>query len=72
MLTKEEKVVFINEILGTLRGSLIQKVDEMPEERDGFEIRRLIADYAEEEIAYLDIGKSRLRDYENARIVRNI
>ena len=72
MLTKEEKIKFIEDILDTMRGSLLGKVDKMPEEWDGFEIHRLIADYAEEEIAYLDIGKSRLRDYENARIVRNI
>lgn len=71
-MTKEEKVVFINEILGTLRGSLIQKVDKMPEEWDGFELRRLIADYAEEQIVFVRMNKARLRAYENNRIVRNI
>lgn len=55
-----------------MRGSLLKEVDKMPEEWDGFELRRLIADYAEEKIAYFEMNKPRLRAYDNTRIVRNI
>lgn len=72
MLTKEEKIKFIEDILDTMRESLLKKVDKMPEEWDGYEIRRLIADYAEEKIAYFEMNKPRLRAYDNTRIVRNI
>lgn len=72
MLTKEEKIKFIEDILDTMRGSLLKKVDKMPEEWDGFELRRLIADYAEEQIVFVRMNKARLRAYENNRIVRNI
>lgn len=72
MLTKEEKIKFIKDILDTMRESLLKKVDKMPEEWDGYELRRLIADYAEEKIAYFEMNKPRLRAYDNTRIVRNI
>lgn len=72
MLTKEEKIKFIEGILDTMRESLLKKVDKMPEEWDGFELRRLIADYAEEQIAFAKMDKSRRRAYNNTRIVRNI
>ncbi len=72
MLTKEEKIKFIEDILDIMRESLLKKVDKMPEEWDGYELRRLIADYAEEKIAYFEMNKPRLRAYDNTRIVRNI
>ena len=71
-MTKTEKVVFINEIMETLRGSLIQKVELMPEEWDGHELRQLIADIVNEEVVFVHMNKGRLREYKNTRITKNI
>lgn len=51
---------------------LIEKVDKMPEEWDGYEIRRLFADYVKEEIAYIKMPEERKKEYINTRLIKNI
>jgi len=49
-MTKEEKLQFIGELTASVKASIIDKVDDMPEEWDGIELRRYIADKFEEQV----------------------
>lgn len=42
-MTKEEKVQFIKKLTDSIRDELVARVDEMPEEWDGHELRELLA-----------------------------
>lgn len=67
-----DKKRFIQDLLDGLRETLIQKVDQMPEEWDGFELRWLIADTAAENTFGNVTHKQRKAEYRNERLVRNL
>lgn len=43
-VTKQEKRQFINELVSSVRDSVLAKVNEMPEAWDGIELRQYLAD----------------------------
>ena len=71
-MDKQEKITFIKDATNLLQKELLDKVDKMPEEWSGRELRQLVFDYAKEKVAYMHMDKKRKADYENDRIVRNI
>jgi hypothetical protein len=79
-MTKEEKQQFIGDLIATVRASIVARVDEMPEEWDGLELRRYIADKFEEQVFEpFDVGSvwgyqrsKRFAAYRNEYIVRNL
>lgn len=68
-----QKDQFVHNILDSLKKSILEKVDRMPEDWDGFEIRQFIADYYEDN--FLDKSKltgSRKKDYINTCNTTNL
>lgn len=43
-MTKDQKIDFIHDLVNAVRKRIIDRVNEMPEEWDGHELRRYIAD----------------------------
>lgn len=65
-LTKQEKEKFIKNLIGHVQASLLKKIDKVPEEWDGLELRLWIADTFEwERTGSMVIDKRRLKNYEN-------
>jgi hypothetical protein len=79
-MTKDEKLQFIGDLIATVRASIVERVDEMPEEWDGIELRRYIADKFEEQVGSIlrrpgVHGFNRFRrfwDYDNECLTRNL
>jgi hypothetical protein len=80
-MTKDEKLQFIGDLAATVIFDIKARVDDMPEEWDGIELRRYIADKFEEQafepLLYRDqvygLHRSRrLRTYQNERLTRNL
>jgi len=73
-MTKAQKKAFIRELFKSIEISLIEKIDKMPEEWDGIEIRELAADkFAESTLFHRrrDL-RQRATNYRNEVIVRNL
>lgn len=78
-MTRDEKLQFIRDLTATVIFDIIAKVDEMPDEWDGIELRRYIADKFEEQVVGSRRGEvrgysrdKRLAAYRNECIVRNL
>jgi hypothetical protein len=78
-MTKAEKETFIRELIGNVQRDILAKVEAMPEEWDGHELRRFIADKFDE--SAMTVGRKgfygkpyakRTRDYRNEVLVRNL
>lgn len=70
-MRKRDKKRFISEMCRGLRIDMLARVDHMPEDWDGHELRELLADLAREYYA-TPLKGSRKREYNNARLVQNI
>lgn len=78
-MTRDEKENFLNLIIEAVRADIISRVAEMPEEWDGHELRRYIADKFERENGLLAQGQvrsnratKRLAAYRNIVATRNL
>lgn len=71
-MSKEEKAEFISGMYETLKNQTLEKIDNIPEEWDGWELRQYISDKASE-IVWSDMkNPGRKRKYNNTRTVKNI
>jgi hypothetical protein len=70
-MNTNDKKQFINDLMDNTKESILAKVNAMPEEWDGNELRQYIVDYAEQNAGRIPKGK-RLRDYKNEVITRNL
>ena len=74
-MNKKEKIKFIDEMLRNLKISLMSRIDNVPEEWDGIELREWVIDFANNNyvLRCLFPKKSkRYRDYKRKRIARNL
>lgn len=74
-MTKQDKKKFVRDLMKSLTLDIINKVEAMPDEWDGHELRMYIAERVDNEANYLrrDKGmRKRLREYRNAVIVHNL
>lgn len=72
-MNKQEKIEFITNILEGLKQEAIQKVDRMPEEWDGFELRQYLADKAADFVwPSMKEERGRKRKYKNTCLVKNL
>jgi hypothetical protein len=72
MSSKEDKVIFINGLIDNVRNDILKKVDRMPENWDGWELRALIADYFNAANFGFSGNSKRKKDYKNTCIVDNL
>lgn len=72
-MNNQEKKQFVKSILSSLQEAVTKKINDMPEEWDGHEIRKFIADYYDchYTITSAMIGK-RKKDYDNTLTVSNL
>lgn len=79
-MTRDEKLQFIGDLMATVKAAIVERVDDMPDEWDGHELRRYLADKLEEQIFH-PFSKhpvwgferdKRLRAYHNECIARNL
>lgn len=74
-MTKREKRVFVRELIGSVKKSVLANVDRMPDEWDGIELREYIADKFADSKAFSKGRphlKRRASDYRNEVLVRNL
>lgn len=74
-MSKAEKVKIIRELSSRIAERLCEKVDQMPEEWDGHELRVLLADAftsdAQCSLIKREPRSKRSRDYKNETIINN-
>lgn len=72
-MNSEEKKVMIRELYKNMMNELLDKVDRMPEEWTGIELRWKISDLAEEwQYTIYDKRSKRYKNYKNTCLVENI
>lgn len=75
-MTPVEKRRFINELINNVRKDIFARIRDMPEEWDGHELRRYIADKFDQSAMTVGKGRkdyaARFREYKNAVLVRNL
>jgi len=70
-MTLAEKCTFIDQLTENVRRQVIRRVEQLPEEWDGIELRRLIA-RAFEEAVMGSWSRKQARDFNNECTVRNL
>jgi hypothetical protein len=70
-MTREEKTEFIEDLIGNVHLSILAKLEQMPPEWDGIELRQYIADKFRE-VTYRPMDKKRRRDYDNTIAVTTL
>jgi len=71
MNTKEKKD-FIENLCISIASELTSKVEKMPENWDGFELRELLAEKFRSEAYLLQKNKTRFKDYKNDVLILNL
>ncbi len=78
-MNAEQKFAFAAELIDSVKFEILGRIDDMPEDWDGIELRRYIADKFEESVGVLARGRvrssgnsNRLRAYHNEVLVRNL
>lgn len=68
-----EKDKFVHQIVNDLKNEILMRVDRMPEEWDGHEIRQFVADYyTGNYLVSTALSGKRKRDYKNTCLVDNL
>ena len=71
-MTKPEKKRFIVDICDGMKAYMLERIDQVPEDWDGHELRHWFADRASSLYAYSNLTKGRKREYNNTLLVRNL
>lgn len=71
-MTVEEKSKFITDLMDNAKYEILKKVDKMPENWNGIEIREYITDYVSENVRLRPMGRRRLLRYRNDIITKGI
>lgn len=68
-----EKDQFVHQIMSDLKNEILKRVDKMPEDWDGHEIRQFILDYySQNYIIGTALNGKRKREYKNTCLVDNL
>lgn len=70
-MNKKEQRQFIINICDNLKTNMLEKVDKIPENWDGFELRQYFADKAEE-FNWFVMDSKRKKSYDNDVIINNL
>lgn len=71
IMTKEDQIRFITEILDSCKYSLIEKIEKghIPEKWNGKELRHWIADYFKANLAYKPLDRKEKSEYRNDLLI---
>lgn len=70
-MNKKEQRQFIINICDNLKTNMLEKVDKIPENWDGYELRQYFVDKAEE-FNWFAMDSKRKKSYENDVIINNL
>ena len=72
-LDKAEKIGLVNDLVDSVKAKIIDAIKngKIPDDWDGHELRRLIADRFGE-VAYIKMDRRRLKDYKNVVLTQNL
>lgn len=71
-MNAKDKKTFLKNLCNSVRDELIGKVNKMPEDWDGIELRQLLAEKFHRETHSRLLTGKRKRDYNNTIIVENL
>ncbi len=73
MNNSEVKKLIIRDLFNNMMNEMLEKVDRMPEEWTGIELRWMLSDLAERyQFSTYDKKSKRYKDYKNVCLVKNI
>lgn len=71
-MTLAEKADFVAELIDSVHAKILDRMERLPADWDGHELRQLLADcFAREVVSSIMRGR-RLKDYRNAVLVNNL
>ncbi len=68
----KDKEIFIEDLISSVKNEILSKVDNMPEEWDGIELRQYISDCFKEVVFKDTLKGKRKKEYINTVIVNNL
>lgn len=74
-MTPIQKRAFIDELINNVHSEIVNRIPKMPDEWDGHELRRYIADKFNDSAMTVGKDKSyarRFREYKNTVIIQNL
>ena len=74
-MTPIQKRAFIDELVNNVHSAIVDKIDAMPDDWDGHELRRYIADKFDDSAMTIGRDKSyarRFKAYKNEVLIRNL
>ena len=71
-MTRDEKITFVVTLMNSIRDDIVSKVDDMPIEWDGWELRHYIKDKAEDVVWGSLTDRSKKRKYNKDVLVNNL
>lgn len=69
-MTPADKKVFIHDLCSSIKHSILEKVDRMPEDWNGIELRQLLADRFADATAPMQ--RKRMKEYKNTVRILNL
>lgn len=70
-LTKDGKARFVRQLVASVERDVLEAIDKMPDDWDGFELRQYLADKFAD-AAYTRMDRKRAASFKNEVIVRNL
>lgn len=71
-MDRNDKRRFIEDLTANIKEEIINRIPRMPEEWDGIELRRYIAEKFNELGNFGEMSRSRAKNYKNEVLVRNL
>lgn len=70
-MEKSDQVRIVHECIENLQQYLLSRMDRVPPDWDGLELRQWVIDTAKDQL-HVEMSRSRLHDYRNAVLVNNL
>lgn len=71
-MERSEQREIATHLIDAIKNIVEERLERVPEDWDGHELRLWIRDIADEEISYIPMAQMRHREYKNTRLVNNI
>lgn len=71
-MTRHQRAQFITDLMDSMKSSLLNKAERMPDDWDGYELRQFLKDFVAENAIFRPMDRRRARAYRNECLVRNL